>query len=92
MSDTLNTLIAKTIKKADKSYFWEDYTKQAIAVRKALKSHGYVIVPTVPCSKMIEAGMHKVMVGRTHVDDLAKKIYTSMIACAEDEVDKKDKE
>lgn len=92
MSDILTTLIAKTIKKADKSYFWEDYSKQATAVRNTLKKHGYVIVPTIPDNDMIEAGVNKIMVGRTHVDDLAKKIYTSMIACAEEGINKKNKE
>ncbi len=82
MSDILTELIARTIKEADTSYFWENYTKQAMAVRKVLKAAGYVIVPENPSQKMIDAGINRIMVGRTHAEDLTQKIYTAMIQSA----------
>lgn len=42
---SVHTKIAKAIKKADKSYFFEDYSKQAAAVLSALDNAGYRIVP-----------------------------------------------
>ncbi len=49
-------LIADTIQKADKSYLFEDYTKQALAVVQALKSEGYIVVPRKATEAMLEAG------------------------------------
>lgn len=40
------TIIQDAIAKADSSYFFEDYTKQAKAVLAALKAAGYAVVPT----------------------------------------------
>ena len=40
------TIIQNAIAKADSSYFFEDYTKQAKAVLGALKAAGYTLVST----------------------------------------------
>lgn len=79
MNEQLVNFIAKTIKAADRSYFWEDYTKQARAVVGALQSGGYVIVPSDPSLKMIQSGVNAVMIGKTQPHELAKQIYSAMI-------------
>lgn len=89
MQNILTELIARSIKKADTSYFWEDYTKQAIAVQDALWASEYVIVPKKPSKIMMQAGMSAVVTGRTHVEDLTQKVYGAMIASSEETMFKK---
>lgn len=79
MADPLVSLIARTIKEADSSYFFEDYTKQAVAVINAISNAGYVLVPKDPSLKMIQAGVNAVMIGKTQPHELAKQIYSAMI-------------
>jgi hypothetical protein len=79
MADPLISLIAKTIKDADNSYFFEDYTKQAAAVTKAIAAAGYTLVLKDPSLKMIQAGVNAVMIGKTQPHELAKQIYSAMI-------------
>src|SRR3546814_19340542 len=50
-------VISEAIKKADSSYFFENYNKQAAAVLAALKQHGYTIVPYYPTVEMVKAAM-----------------------------------
>jgi len=89
MSDILTELIARTIKESDTSYFWENYSAQALAVREALRSSGYIIVPKNPNTRMMQAGINAIMLGRTHVEDLTQKVYSAMITSAESSVIKK---
>jgi hypothetical protein len=79
MDEGLRGLIAKTIKDADSSYFWEDYSKQATAVINAISAAGYVLVPYDPSLKMIQAGVNAVMIGKTQPHELARQIYNAMI-------------
>lgn len=75
----LKGFIARTIKYADNSYFWEDYMKQADAVIKMLQTKGLAIVPVDPTLPMIQAGVHAVVIGKTKPQDLAQQIYHGMI-------------
>ena len=79
MDEGLRGLIAKTIKDADSSYFWEDYSKQAAAVINAISAAGYVLVPYDPSLKMLQAGVNAVMIGKTQPQELARQIYNAMI-------------
>ena len=79
MDDGLKGIIAKAIKDADSSYFWEDYTKQAAAVIRVINSAGYILVREDPSLKMIQAGVNAVMIGKTQPHELARQIYTAMI-------------
>ena len=79
MDDGLRCLIAKTIKDADSSYFWEDYSKQAAAVINAISAAGYVLVPYDPSLKMLQSGVNAVMIGKTQPHELARQIYNAMI-------------
>jgi len=45
VSKPVVTVIQDAIAKADSSYFFEDYTKQAKAVIAALEREGYKLVP-----------------------------------------------
>lgn len=46
MSKSPQVIIQDAIAKADSSYFFEDYTKQAKAVLAALQSNGFKVVKT----------------------------------------------
>ena len=80
---SIEDMIARAIRKADKSYFWENYTKQARAVLKELQKEGYVIAPITPSKEMIKAGSDAIIGGKvrpsTHVTD----VYQSMIEVVE---------
>jgi hypothetical protein len=78
-------LIADAIQKADKSYLFEDYTQQALAVVQALKSEGYVVVPKKATDAMLEAGEKAIEPGKIHPKELVRGIYQGMIHCGERE-------
>ena len=48
--------IAQAIRKADKRYFFEDYTAQADAVLAALKKAGLTVVPLEPFRQALTSG------------------------------------
>lgn len=80
---SIEKTIAQAIRKADKSYFWENYTKQARSVLKELEKAGYVIAPIIPTKEMIKEGSDAIIGGKvkpsTHVTD----IYQVMISAVE---------
>ncbi len=71
--------IATAIKRADSSYFFEDYNKQAAAVLKMLQSEGWKIVPDVPTEDMIEAGVQAIGTGKIKPEDHVRYVYSDMI-------------
>lgn len=83
MSSELETLIAKSIKRADNTYFFENYNKQAKAVVKALDREGYKVVPKMASEQQIEAGKAAISSGRVRPADLVHTIYAIMVAAAE---------
>jgi hypothetical protein len=72
-------LIAESIKKADSSYFFENYTKQAKSVLTELKRNGFVIVHKEPTKNMIKAGVMAINLGSVDARILAKNVYNDMI-------------
>lgn len=72
-------IIAKAIKSSDKSYFFENYTKQALSVVKAIENSGYLIIPNEPNKDMIKEGIKAVSIGKSKPQDLVKSIYQAMI-------------
>jgi hypothetical protein len=76
----IKDLIAKSIKAADNSYFWENYIKQAESVLKALNTSGFAIVPKEPRTMMVQAGVHAVIIGKTKPHELASQIYKAMVS------------
>jgi hypothetical protein len=76
---SLHALIADTIAAADHSYFFEDYSKQATAVLRAIKDQGFALVPTEPSEEMIEAGIQAIASGKVRPADHVRYIYTDML-------------
>lgn len=79
---SLRNDIARAIQNADKSYFFEDYSKQAQAVLRALERNGYAIVPKDPTEDMLKAGSEAILPGKVKPEELARYVYTSMARAA----------
>lgn len=77
--DTLIDTIAHAIRAADSSYFFEDYTKQAMAVIRALQKAGLGVVPLRADEGMIEAGSQAVLSGRVKPSDHVRTVYEAMV-------------
>jgi hypothetical protein len=73
-------VVAQAIKKVDKTYFFENYTNQALSVMKALAENGYWVVPVNPTPKMLEAGRDSLRFGVQKSGDSLAGIYKKMIA------------
>ncbi len=85
MSKKVRPIIAQAIQKADSSYFFENYEKQADAVIKTLVEKGFVITPIEPTDTMLEAGKEAIFYGRNNPIALAKVIFIHMLkACAKE--------
>ncbi len=83
MSDkNLREAIAKAIKKADNSYFFENYSKQAAAVLACLEKEGYAMLPLKPSEEMIKIGLDNIPNGRVKPEKLVENIYLAMIKAA----------
>lgn len=82
----LVTRIAKAIKEIDKTYFFENYTKQAEHVIRSLRGAGYTILPDELTPEMEQAGIEAIKYGPTRSRDLVKEIYHNMIEVAEIQV------
>ncbi|WP_259782071.1 hypothetical protein [Aestuariispira ectoiniformans] len=78
MSD-VKKLIAQAIKGADKSWFNEDYVKQAEAVIRGLKAKGFVVVEEKPTEKQVEAGKDALQSGRYRPSDVVTVLYQAMV-------------
>lgn len=77
--------IAKAIKKADNTYFFENYSKQAKAVIKALEKEGFVILPKAPSKAMIDAGSEAILSGRVKPGNHVVSVYMAMLSARHDE-------
>jgi hypothetical protein len=75
----LEQTIAKAIKKADKRYFFENYSKQAKAVLAALEKEGYKVVPKLASPDQIEAGTNAINQGRVRPADFVHTLYAVMV-------------
>lgn len=75
-------VIAEAIKDADKSYFFENYTKQAANVVAELRKHGYVIVPYYPTVQMVKAAMDELQYGQNRFTNVVMPMYLAMMKAA----------
>ena len=75
----IKKLIAQAIKKADRSFFNENYDKQADAVVSALVKAGYFVVPAKPDEAILEAGKEAITAGRYRPNDILSQIYAAMV-------------
>lgn len=79
MKKGINKLIAEAIKEADKSYFFENYSKQADSVIARLSRAGFAVVPKEPSEEMVRAGKMAVTIGKTKPNELSEAIYRAMV-------------
>jgi hypothetical protein len=82
MASTIGDIIASAIRDADRSYFFEDYSKQAGAVLRALERRGYVIVPKEPTKPMLKAARDSLVFGVNKSSDVVTPIFKAMIEAA----------
>jgi hypothetical protein len=78
----LKKLIANSIKKADSSYFFEDYGKQADAVMKMLQSKGFTVVPKEASEEMCKFAADNMATGRMKPEAHVGHVYKTMVEFA----------
>ena len=74
----IEEIIARAIKQADKSFFNENYRKQARAVLETLKKEGFAIAYLPPSESMIKAGVDALPAGRVKPEAVVERIYLAM--------------
>lgn len=78
----LQTTIENAISKADSSYFFEDYTKQAAAVLSAISSAGFAILPKdLPPETYVQAA-NEMKTGRVKPEEHVKNVYETVTRIA----------
>ncbi|WP_114394983.1 hypothetical protein [Oleisolibacter albus] len=82
MAQSLVEIIALAIKTADKSYFNEDYGKQAKSVVEALRKHGFEVVPVTPPDALVTFASENIPFGRLRPTDFIRTMYSTMVANA----------
>jgi hypothetical protein len=70
----IKDIIATAIQQADKSYFFEDYTKQSTAVLKALNKAGYDIIPTKLPEDLAQNVAKNMRTGRVKPEDHVRNL------------------
>ena len=73
------TLVATAIRDADKSWFNEDYSKQAYAVLKALREAGYVICPAEVPEALVPFAIDNMPFGRMKPEDMIAQLYDLLV-------------
>ncbi len=71
--------IALSIKQADRTFFNENYSRQAKAVVEGLRKAGYEVVPVKPPDVLIEYAADNIPFGRLRQSDLIRSLYTIMV-------------
>ncbi|WP_044559506.1 hypothetical protein [Azospirillum sp. B4] len=71
--------IAQAIKRSDKTFFNENYTKQAHAVVDGLRKAGFEIVPVRPPEGLVEYAVENIPFGRLRPSELIRALYGTMI-------------
>jgi hypothetical protein len=74
--------IAQSIKDADKSFFNEDYAKQAKAVVDGLRKAGLEVVPIKPPEELVTFASENIPFGRLRPTDFIRTMYSTMVANA----------
>lgn len=82
MTSTIGDIIAVAIQGADKSYFFENYSKQAAAVLRELERRGYVIVPKDPTKTMLKAARDSLVFGVNKSSDIVTPVWKAMVDTA----------
>lgn len=75
---SIQTVIENAIAKADTSYFFENYTKQAQAVIGALQKAGYLILPNEFPDDVWKKVADQMRTGRLRPDEHVKDVYQTV--------------
>lgn len=78
----IQSTIENAISKADSSYFFEDYTKQAVAVIKALDAAGFAVVPKDLPAETFTQASNEMRMGRLKQDEHVKDVYQTVLRIA----------
>lgn len=79
MAANLIEIMAEAIKEADRSWFNEDYTRQAVNVSRMLRQRGYEIVPMKPSEALVAYVDENMPFGRLKPADLIRELYVLMV-------------
>ncbi len=71
----LQTLVENAIHKADTSYFFEDYTKQAQAVLRAIEGAGFAIIPKELPDTLWTQVSNEMRTGRVKPEEHVKDVF-----------------
>jgi hypothetical protein len=82
MSKTVQSVIETAIAKADASYFFENYTKQAAAVLKALDSAGFAVLPKDLPEATWEQAAREMRTGRVKPEEHVRDVYQTIMRIA----------
>lgn len=77
---SIKVSIAKAIKRADRSYFFEDYTKQAEAVLMGLKQDGFAIIPREPEESVLKQVADTMPVGKMKPEKHIQDVLNTLIS------------
>lgn len=72
-------IIARAIKKADKTYFFENYDKQAVKVMKALEEQGYAITKREADMDIFKQVADEMKTGRMKPEEHIKDVYQRVL-------------
>jgi hypothetical protein len=78
----VQTIIENAIQKADSSYFFENYTKQAAAVIKALEAAGYTIAQKDMAEDIWLRASNEIRTGRLRPEEHIKDVYQTVLRLA----------
>ena len=78
MSANPAKLIASAIQNADKSYFFEDYTKQASAVLAALDKAGFQILPKDLSEDIYLKIANEMRTGKMSPEEHIRDVYATL--------------
>ncbi len=71
----LQSTIENAISKADSSYFFEDYTKQAKAVVAAIEAAGFAVIPKDLPDTLWAQVANEMRTGRVKPEDHVKDVF-----------------
>jgi len=75
-------IVAQAIREADRSWFNEDYAKQARAALTALQAAGFVVVPLEASDTLVEQGVESLPLGNVKPEEMVRQIYETLVTQA----------